>query len=83
MVKGKPQYHDNHLPIMEPLEPALTTYWARYSWATYAAELDIPKDTISECLGHKHGSSVTGVYIKYRRDKIDEANRKVIDYVLK
>ena len=82
MIKGKPQYHDNHLPIMEPLEPALTTYWARYSWATYAAELDIPKDTISECLGHKHGSSVTGVYIKYRRDKIDEANRKVIDYVL-
>lgn len=79
---GKPQYHKNHLPIMQPLEPAITSYWARYSWATYAADLDIPKDTISEALGHKYGSSITGVYIKFSRDKIDAANRKVIDYVL-
>ena len=67
---------------MTPLEKKVTTYWARYSWATYAAELDIPKDTISEALGHKYGSSITGVYIKFSRDKIDVANRKVIDYVL-
>jgi len=80
--KGKPIKTKNHLPIMEPLEPTLTTYWARYTWATIAAELDIPKDTISEALGHSHGARVTGVYIKYNRDKVDEANRKVIDYVL-
>lgn len=40
----------------------------------------IPKGTISEALGHKHGSTVTGVYIKYSLDKVDEANRKVLDY---
>lgn len=79
---GKPQYTDNHLPIMQPIEPTITSYWARYSWATYAADLDIPKDTISEALGHIHGSKITGVYIKFSRDKIDAANRKVIDYVL-
>jgi len=79
---GKPLYTDNHLPIMQPLEPNITSYWARYSWATYAADLDIPKDTISEALGHVHGSKITGVYIKFSRDKIDAANRKVIDYVL-
>lgn len=45
-------------------------------------ELDIPKDTISEALGHEYGSRITGVYIKYNRDKVDEANRKVIDYIL-
>ena len=66
----------------QPLEPAITSYWARYSWATYAADLDIPKDTISEALGHSHGAKVTGVYIKYNRDNVDAANRKVIDYVL-
>lgn len=82
VVGGKPQYHKNHLPIMQPLEPAITSYWARYSWATYAADLDIPKDTISEALGHKYGSNITGVYIKFSRDKIDAANRKVIDYLL-
>lgn len=79
---GKPMYTDNHLPIMQPLESEITSYWARYSWATYAADLDIPKDTISESLGHKHGSNITGVYIKFSRDKIDAANRKVIDYLL-
>lgn len=79
---GKVQYTKNHLPIMKPLEATISAYWARYSWATYAADLDIPKDTISEALGHKYGSAITGVYIKFSRDKIDAANRQVIDYVL-
>lgn len=67
---------------MDPLFPDLSLYWARYSWATYAAELDIPTDTISEALGHSHGAKVTGIYVKYNRDKVDAANRKVIDYVI-
>lgn len=68
--------------LLNKLEKGLTWYWARYSWANYAVDLDIPKDIISEALGHKHGSTVTGIYIKYSLDKIDAANRKVIDYVL-
>ncbi len=75
--------HKNGQRKMIPIDKKLTWYWARYSWATYAAELDIPKDTISEALGHNHGAKVTGIYIKYNRDKVDAANRKVIDYVLK
>lgn len=66
----------------ERLQRGLTLYWARYSWATYAAELDVSKDTISEALGHSYGSNITGVYIQFKREKIDVANRKVIDYVL-
>lgn len=68
--------------LLGKLEPGLTWYWARYSWANYAVDLDIPKDIISEALGHKHGSNVTGIYIKYSTDKVDAANRKVIDYFL-
>lgn len=68
--------------LLNSLEPGLTWYWARYSWANYAVDLDIPKDTISEALGHKHGSNVTGIYIKYSTDKVDAANRQVIDYML-
>lgn len=66
----------------QPIEPHITSYWARYSWATYAAEIGIPKDTISESLGHQYGSRVTAIYIKFSRDKIDDANRRVIDYAL-
>lgn len=74
--------HKNGQRIMQPIDKKLSWYWARYSWATYAADLDIPKDTISEALGHTHGAKVTGIYIRYNRDKVDAANRKVIDYVL-
>lgn len=68
--------------LLNKLEKGTTWYCARYSWANFAVDLDIPKDTISEALGHKHGSTVTGIYIKYKLQKADEANRKVIDYVL-
>lgn len=58
----------------------LTSYYARHSWATIAAELDIPKETISAALGHSD-DSVTDIYINFNVKKIDEANRKVLDYI--
>lgn len=65
----------------KPYFPCLTTYWARHSWATIAASLDIPKETIAAALGHG-GYTVTDIYIDFDRKKVDEANRKVIDWVL-
>lgn len=59
----------------------LTTYWARHSWATIAASLDIPRDTIAAALGHG-GNTVTDIYIEFDKRKIDEANRRVLNYVL-
>lgn len=61
--------------------PGLTTYWARHSWATVAASLDIPKETIAAALGHG-GNTVTDIYIDFDTRKIDEANRRVLDWVL-
>lgn len=66
--------------FITPLFPKLTTYWARHSWATVAAGLDIPKETIAAALGHG-GNTVTDIYINFDRRKVDEANRKVIDWV--
>ena len=59
----------------------LTYYCCRHSWATIAAELDITDEVIAMALGHSN-SSVTEVYIRRNRDKVDAANRKVIDYLL-
>lgn len=67
--------------IREAAFPSLSSYWSRHTWATLAASLDIPKETISEALGHSFGLSVTSIYIKFDNKKVDEANRKVIDYV--
>lgn len=67
----------------DPLFPDITSYWARVSWATIAGELDIPERTIGAALGHSKSKSVTSIYIRTdMRKKVDEANRKVIDYVL-
>ena len=59
----------------------VTTYWARHTWATIAASLDIPKDTIAAALGHG-GDTVTDIYIDFDQKKVDAANRRVLDWVL-
>lgn len=64
------------------IEGRISSYWARHTFATVAASIDIPRDTISECLGHRYGSKVTAVYVNYDLKKVDDANRRVIDYVL-
>lgn len=65
--------------VREPLFPDISSYWSRHTWATIAASLDIPKETISAALGHEIGSAVTSIYIDFDQRKVDEANRKVID----
>lgn len=62
--------------------PHISLYWARHSWATYAQELDIPVDVISNALGHSHGTRVTMTYINFNQRKVDLANRAVINYAL-
>lgn len=62
--------------------PELTSYWARHTWATIAADLDIPDAVISMALGHSGENRVTDIYIRRNQKKVDEANRKVLDWVL-
>lgn len=61
--------------------PNLTGYWSRHTWATIAFSIGIPKDIISLSLGHSFGLSVTDIYIDYSVTQIDEANRRVINYL--
>lgn len=58
----------------------MTTYVARYSFASIAAPIGIDKETIALCLIHSL-ADVTGHYINYDRTLVDRAVRKVIDYV--
>ena len=66
----------------EGLFPEISSYWARHTWATIAADLDIPDAVISRALGHSSENRVTEIYIRRNRKKVDEANRKVLDWVL-
>lgn len=62
-----------------------TSYWARHTWATIANTIGIPVDVISRALGHSFstGAKVTNTYIKFDTSLVDDANRRVIDYVLR
>ncbi len=60
----------------------VSSYWARHSWATIAYEIGIPKDVIAQALGHSDGHDVTNIYIREDVRKVDDANRKVLDWVL-
>ena len=64
------------------IEKDCSSNWARHTWATMCAELDVPDPTISLGMGHRMaGHRTTAIYIKRDQRKVDEANRKVIDYI--
>lgn len=65
----------------DALFPDLTSYYARHSWATIAADLDISDAVIDMALAHKSPYPMSEVYIRRNRRKVDEAIRRVIDYV--
>lgn len=66
----------------EPIAPDLSAYWARYSWGTIAAELDIPERTIGAAYGQSTKKSVTSIYIRTdMRKKVEEAQKAVCEYV--
>lgn len=67
---------------LHTIRKGLTMYWARHTWATVAASLDIPDDIISLALGHSARNATTDIYIRRDLKKVDDANAKVIAFVL-
>ena len=59
----------------------LTTYVARHSWATIAAnDCKIPEQEVHRCLNHADPDmKVTRIYIEKDWSFLDESNRKVLD----
>ena len=65
--------------------PEVTMYWARHTWATLVhADLGVDINTVADALGHQPPRKVTFIYIKKRDySRVDEANRKMIDYIFR
>ena len=66
--------------LIDPVVPGIGTYYARHTWATLAYDIGISMDIVSQALGHSAANRTTLVYVKYDQSKIDDANRRVIDY---
>ena len=86
-IEGRKSYRsftyqvDLNIKRVLPSVPSLSTYWARHSWASIASELDVPVEVISHALGHGYGNRTTAIYIDFNQRKVDEANRRVLDWV--
>lgn len=70
-------------PTGKALFPELTTYWARHSWATVARSIGVSIDDIALALGHGDGHDLTHIYLDEDLQKIDDANRRVLDWVFR
>lgn len=66
------------------LEPSVTIYYARHSWATIARNIcRISKDDVAAALNHSDPNhKVTDTYLEKDWTIIDEANRKVLDNLI-
>lgn len=77
-----PSFANSFNHALRTVREGLTSYYARYSWASIAFNLGISKDVVSLALGHSFGVRVTDTYINADLSRVDNANRKVIDWVL-
>lgn len=67
---------------MSELIPNCTSYYARHTIASLAAELDIPNETIAQILGHHDEThKTTMIYVNPLQSKADAACRKIFDYL--
>lgn len=70
---------------LKEIEPDLTFYAARHTWATIARNtLRNSREDVDEALNHKNTStSLLDIYVKKDFARVNEINRGVIEYVFK
>ena len=75
---------NRHLKIISAklkIDPPLTTYTARHTWATTAFHTKVAVGIISNALGHS-SIKVTETYLKpFENEVLDKTNKKIIAYV--
>lgn len=61
--------------------PPVTMYWARHTFASLLLEIGTPVELIAAALGHSYGPRVTMGYVSIREKQVDDAVRRLYDYV--
>ena len=76
------QYVTSTRKVGRPILPEVSSYWARHTWTTVASNIDIPMEIIGRALGHSWVTkTITSIYIDFDSRKVDDANRKVLNFV--
>ncbi len=68
--------------IAKDLElPPVTMYWARHTFASLLVEIGETIETVAAALGHSYGPRITMGYVTIREKAVDDAVRRLFDYV--
>ena len=73
--------YNKRLKEQFPTFPHMSSNVARHTYATLLGEIGVPIEVISQAMGHSIGSKVTAIYIKQDQRKVDDANRRLFDYI--
>lgn len=63
-------------------QPAITPYWSRYTWSTFAARLQSPQYIIDKLMGHAPDSVLAKDYLDLTREDCTPVQIKVTEYAL-
>ena len=75
-------YNTRQQRVGKPLFPKLSSYWARHTWSSIAIEAELSRDVVGRSLGHSWAEdTVTDIYINFGEKRIDQANRRLLDYI--
>lgn len=61
--------------------PPVTMYWARHTFASLLIEKGETMEITAGALGHSYGPRVTAGYVTIQQRQVDDAVRRVFDYV--
>ena len=74
-------YRLKKLAVMAGVDKAISTHWARHTWASIGKQSNLSVRVISECLGHT-SEKTTRIYLDSLDNKLlDEANETVISAI--
>lgn len=63
--------------------PPVTMYWARHTFASLVIETGGTMEILAGALGHAYGPRITAGYVTLQQRQVDEAVRRVFDYIKK
>lgn len=61
--------------------PPVTMYWARHTFASLIIDQGYSMEILAGALGHSLGPRITAGYVTLQQRKVDDAARRVYDYV--
>ena len=77
-------YHLKKLGEIICCNEEILSYTFRYTYCNIAKQIGVPKNQISELLGHEYGHSTTSIYLEmFDKEVLDEVSERICEAVMR